>query len=400
MIHLLAGAVGAGLLIVCAGCTIAISPEETVGESTAAIKSSRDPADSQVIRLDHQLSVAPDVSLHVVEKYSPAALGRHHPRRAIVMLTGTLVTSTMYDTDVPDHPEYNALDRMARAGFFAYSVDYEGYGASSHPVDGRIVNKERLLAQVGTVVEWVRWHRWIPRVDLMGASLGTDLAFKLGAVGSPINRHHIGKVILTASVYKSVTPLFQQVFFNPELQAILEGFPYIQTGPEQYGLILNAAEAPAAAWAYEAFPGIYATGPTLEGFRLPAYRAQDGRAKALLFWGDQELISPYEDAALFAAEYGGPIELVRLAGGSHAPFYEPAKEQFWSKVFEFLKPSCGRPADEVTAEEVVLSDIPADDPLAAATATTETSPSGTAFADTSSRNPRTPVKVPERAHAW
>jgi pimeloyl-ACP methyl ester carboxylesterase len=288
---------------------------------------------NKVFSLEHHIRVAPGVQLHVLEKFTAASLLRPH-RRALLMLTGTLVTNNQYDAPSP----YNALERAARAGYFGFAATYEGYGESTIPANGGTVTAERLLPEMGRVIEWIRHHRLVRRVDLLGASLGSSLAVELGGTQSPINRRHVGKLIITANVYKSVTPLFQAVFFNPEFRAFLEGAPngYIQTPPEAYGLIVLQAEPAAAAYAFSAFPGVYATGPTLEGFDLPVFPAQRGRAPMMQFWGDQDPITPLADVQQFQAEYGGPACLSTLPGGGHAPYYEPVKETFWNQTFAFL----------------------------------------------------------------
>lgn len=325
------------LWIALAGCAGVDSvPGESPGVVVQSVEIAPELRD-RVFTLEHFVPVSEGARLHVIEKYTAASVVRR-PRRAVVMLTGTLVTNVQYDADVPGDRGYNALERAAREGYFAFSVTYEGYGQSSHPADGRLVTAERMLRQMGDVVEWVRERRGVNRVDLLGASIGSSLAVALGGVHSPIHRNHIGRLVLTAVVYKSVTPLFQSIFFSPETRAALETAPggYIQTVPEMYGIILARAEPDAAAWAFEHFPGVYATGPTLEGFDLPVFDAQYGRAPALQFWGDQDPITPREDVEQFQREYGGPIRLVVLPGGGHTPNFEAVREVFWRQTFEFL----------------------------------------------------------------
>ena len=177
-------------------------------------------------------------------------------------------------------------------------------------------------------------------MDLLGASFGSSLATALGGSLSPVPTSYVGRIVLQALVYKSVTPLFQSVFFTPEVQQALLNAPggYIMTAPEMYGLILFAADAGAAAWGFENFPDVYATGPTLEGFDLPVFDGQFGQAPALQFWGTSDLITPELDVQQFQDEYGGPVELRVMPGAGHAPYIaEPdLAEAFWGETFDFL----------------------------------------------------------------
>jgi pimeloyl-ACP methyl ester carboxylesterase len=287
----------------------------------------------RVFTLDHHIQVTSEANLHVIEKFTLKSLLRFH-RRALLMASGTLVTNEQWNVPGP----YNALDRAARAGYFGFAATYEGYGQSTIPADGKTVTAERLLVEMGQVVEWIRHRRFVRRVDMLGSSLGSSLAVELGGIHSPINRRHIGRLVLTANVYKGVTPFFQAIFFNPEFRAFLESVPngYLPTAPEAYGPVLAFAEPAAAAYVTANIPGLYAVGPTLEGFDLPVFPAQNGRAPAIQFWGDQDPITPLSDAQQFLAEYGGPSCLSVLPGGGHSPYYEPVKETFWNQSFAFL----------------------------------------------------------------
>jgi len=293
---------------------------------------------NRVFRVDYRLPVGEHRYLHVIEKFSAASLARHH-RRGVFMLTGTLVNADQYDAVLDDgDTEFSVLERVASHGYIGAAASYEGYDDSSHPTNGADVTASRLLPEVGAAVELFRLLHGIDHVDLLGASLGANLAEELGGVASPIDRHHIGRIVVTSHVYKEVTPLFQQAFFSPEVQELFLTAPngYVQTAPPFYALILLQAEADAAAWANATFPGTYATGPTLEGFHIPTFQASDGRAPLLQFWGDQDPITPRSDVDTFQAEYGGPSELAVLPGGGHAPYYEPVREQFWGRFFSFL----------------------------------------------------------------
>lgn len=256
------------------------------------------------------------------------------------MLPGTLVTGEMYDLDTDPALRLNALTEAAEAGFFAYAVTYEGYPGSSLPEDGSTVDAERSLDHVAEIVERIRHARGIPRVDVFGTSFGASLAVGLAGTQSPIPTHHVGRVVVQAMVYESVTPLFQATFFSPEVQALFESAPdgYIETDPSVYGLILAGADPDAVAAGNATFPDVYATGPTLEGFELPVIDVTSGVRPVLQLWGDADLITPFEDVQAFATDYGGPHELRVLPGAGHAPYIgDPdTVDAVYGEMFEFL----------------------------------------------------------------
>jgi hypothetical protein len=291
-----------------------------------------------VFHLDYDLPVGGGRYLHVIEKFSTASLTRHD-RHGLFMITGSLVNANQYDAVLDDGDvQFSALERAARHGYFAAAASFEGYDDSSHPDDGSVVTAERLTPELGTAIETFRILHGLPKVDLLAASVGASIAERIGGIASPIDPDHIGKIAVTSHVYKSVTPLFQQVFFSPEVHQLFLDAPngYIQTAPPFYALILTASEPEMVDWANTNFPGTYATGPTLEGFDLPVFEADEGRADLLQFWGDQDPITPFSDVQQFQAEYGGHASYLVLPGGGHAPYYEPVREQFWTALFAFL----------------------------------------------------------------
>jgi len=286
---------------------------------------------------EHFFSTSNGAVLHVRERYSDLAQARHRPR-AILLLSGTFVTAIQYDARVPGADSYNALDLLAAAGFHAYAVTYEGYGLSSLPADGRDVTAERSLEQMGELVTWIRQRTGARQVDVLGTSMGSSLAVALGGTEGPIPPGHVGRIVLTSHVYRSVTPLMEQLLFSPETLTALANAPggYIGTIPQMYGILLASATPEAAGWGYATFPGVYAVGPTLEGFDLPLFDAQHGRALALQFWGDADLVTPWADVQQFESEYGGHLGVVVLASGGHAPAFEPVRHEFWWRTLLFL----------------------------------------------------------------
>lgn len=295
-----------------------------------------------ITRNEYTVSVKPGTDLRVYEHYTKKAQ-RRSKSRAVLFLPATLVTNLIWNADVPNAPEFNALDRAAGEGYYSYTLDYEGYGNSTHPADGASVTAVRTLEELGEVVEWIRQKRGVSKVDLVGSSLGSSLAVALGGVASPIPPRHIGRIVLTAHVYKTVTPFAAAVLLSPETKALLEAAPngYVDSFPEMYGIILASADPLPAGFCFTNCPGHYATGPTLSGFDLPVFAADLGRAPMLQFWGDQDLITPPSDVDQFQDEYGGPANLEVLEGGGHVPHWESVRDTFWEKTFEFLDPHSG-----------------------------------------------------------
>jgi len=292
---------------------------------------------SPIHRAEHFLDVGDGATLHVVERWSDASLARE-PRRAILMVTATLVTEAQWDSDVPGDPTFNSLDLAAEQGFFAYAATTEGYGQSSHPADGRTVTAERILREMGVVLEWARARSGAEKVDLLGSSLGSSIAFALGGAASPVDPSHVGKVVLTSHIYRQPTVLLQVLLATLGCGPVPPPPPdgYMDTLVAQYAIILWNSEPLAQLWAYQTFPGHYAMGPTSEGCDFPVFTAEQGRAPVMVFWGDHDLLASLPDLEQFCAEYGGPCSITQVPGMGHAPNFEATRHVFWEDVWEFL----------------------------------------------------------------
>lgn len=319
------------------GCAADGAPlEGEIGETSSELAYAP-PHCSLTFSSEHRVDVGSGVKLHVLERHSIRSLSLY-PRRAILMLPPTLATNVIYDAQVPGDASYNALERAALEGYFAYSLSYEGYGKSSQPSHGGSVTAERMLKQAGKVVEWIRTNALADEVDIFGMSVGSSLAVALGGTESTTRSQYIGRIVLASHVYKSVTPFFEEVFFSPEFRGFLESAPngYIETDPSAYGPLMSNLAPAAFTWTTTALSGRYATGPTLEGFDLPVFDATRGRAPALQFWGDADPVTPLSDVAEAQADYGGPIDLHVVPNGAHSLILEEGRGEVWDKTFEFL----------------------------------------------------------------
>ena len=257
-------------------------------------------------RFEHVIDVGEGVRIHVIERFSGRSVLRF-PHRALLMLPATLAANTYFDAEVEGDPSFNALHQAASRGFFGFAMSYEGFGESSLPEDGKTVTAARILDHTGKVVEWIRTHRGVPKVDVFGTSIGAGIAIAIGGTESPIDFHHINRVAIATNVYKTFTPE-AQAMFTPEFKAFLLGLPggYFTTTPATYVPIFAGIDPAALAWANANIPGTYPVGPVLEGFELPFFEAAPGRAPLLQFWGSDSPTTPLSDVEQLQNEYGGP----------------------------------------------------------------------------------------------
>jgi pimeloyl-ACP methyl ester carboxylesterase len=324
---------------------VAVVQQELSSPASAALQT----LCNKEFRFEHVIDVGEDVRIHVIERFSGRSVLRF-PHRALLMLSATLSANTYFDAEVEGDPSFNALHQAASRGFFGFAMSYEGFGESSIPADGKTVTAERMLDHTGEVVEWIRTHRGVPKVDVFGTSIGAGIAIAIGGTESPIDFHHINRVVIATNVYKHFSPETQAVF-TPEFQASLLALPggYITTTPDTYTSIFAGMDPAALAWANATIPGLYPVGPSLEGFDLPFFEAAPGRVPLLQFWGSDSPTTPFSDVEQLQNEYGGPHELVVYEGAAHNPILEPVRHQFWDQVEAFL--------NEGSFHEISLCDV-------------------------------------------
>jgi pimeloyl-ACP methyl ester carboxylesterase len=187
--------------------------------------------DSQhILTIDHYVpnrSMVPSiqgqaVQLYVRERVKPATIQRGTPRddRVVLFVHGA-GTPAEVAFDVP-YADYSWMAYLAAAGFDVFSMDMTGYGRSTRPnvmndvcnlsaeqqtALGRTPCKATHDAQLTTiasdwhdldaVVEYIRALRDVPRVSLVGWSLGGPRA---GGYASR-NPDKIAKLVLLAPAY-------------------------------------------------------------------------------------------------------------------------------------------------------------------------------------------------------
>jgi pimeloyl-ACP methyl ester carboxylesterase len=155
------------------------SASSTVGEVAAA---ARTVVEAGGIVMDEMMvpSSDPDIEIFVRNK-RPAEMTTFSPERTVLFVHGaTYPASTCFDLQLDG---LSWMEYIAARGFDVYLLDLRGYGRSTRPAEmaeapeshAPIVRSETAVQDIGTVVEFVRRRRGIPRLNLIGWSWGTAL---------------------------------------------------------------------------------------------------------------------------------------------------------------------------------------------------------------------------------
>jgi pimeloyl-ACP methyl ester carboxylesterase len=339
-----------------AGCAAEASELEDVGRSEAELGSFPLPSPTllarlaaphrltpaqldEVHRLEHDVYVGPGRRVRVTETFTLRSWLRA-PRRAMLLLPGTVSVGSFYDLDVDG---YRFASTLAQRGFFVFAVDYEGSGDSTYPPNGLDVTHSFLVEANRKVLRYVRLARAIPKVDVLGESNGGAIAAELCA-----DRARTRSCVLSSMIYREGTPFFQAVFLDPGFLGFLASQPngYIPVGPELYFNITSRTSPEVTAAILATQPGVYAVAPLLAPTTLPWFDPTRARVPALILQGTEDNIGAQIDSDLLAADYGsargagGVATIVRIPGAGHIPRIEPApvNEQWTQAVLGFVDP--------------------------------------------------------------
>jgi pimeloyl-ACP methyl ester carboxylesterase len=290
----------------------------------------------EVHELHHYLPVGPGRRVHVTETFTLRGW-LSWPHRAVLLLPGTLSQGSFYNLDVDG---YRFQDTLAREGFFAFAVDYEGSGESTYPANGYDVTHDYLVAANRPILSFIRLARLVPKVDVLGESNGGSIATELCADGRAVR-----SCVLTSMLYVEGTDFFNSVFLDPGFVWFLTNQPdgYLDVGPELYFNILARMSPEVAAATLDTQPGVYAMGPVVVGLSgLPWFDPTRAAVPGLIIQGTEDSIATQADADLLAAAYGsvggGEATVARIEGAGMIPRTEPApyNEQWTDLVLEFL----------------------------------------------------------------
>lgn len=153
-------------------------------------------------------SDTPGVRLQLINKRRRDLEG-FSPARTLVMMHGaTFPSASLFDVAVGGG---SFMDVLARAGYDVWAVDARGYGGSTRlpemsqpPEAGMPLTPARVaIRDLRAAVDFIRQHRGIPRVNLLGMSWGATVA---GAFASEAGEQ-VEKLVLVTPLWLSETPL-------------------------------------------------------------------------------------------------------------------------------------------------------------------------------------------------
>jgi len=205
-----------------------------------------------VVTLEHQVPVGDGQTIFMTESFTLGSWLRW-PHRAVVFLHGPESKGSFWSLPSPD---YNATDMAARRGFFAYAVDLIGVGRSSRPADGSVVFPEASVDPMRTVLRYIRFFRAVPKIDLVGESIGGIVAVHLA--DDPVR---VRSCVLSAMTYED---LIYPGLVTPEFAAFLSSWPdgYMFNPPEFYlGVLARISDETVRQYVFDTQPDYYPTGP-------------------------------------------------------------------------------------------------------------------------------------------
>jgi pimeloyl-ACP methyl ester carboxylesterase len=320
-----------------------VESEDVPREVTERLRDLRhcdDHALDHVYTVHHHVRVGRDRNVHVVEMFTLRAfLGRE--RRGALLLPGPVSVASFYEIDVDG---YRFQSDLARLGMFTFVPDYEGAGESTYPADGFSVDQDFLVGEMRTVLAAMRSLRAIPRVDVIGESIGGGIAAELCDDATRVR-----SCVLSSMLYREGTPFFTSVFLDPGFLGFLRSQPngYLDVGPSLYFNIVAGTTPDVGAAILATQPGVYAVGPLLAPTNLPWFDPTEASVPGLVIVGTLDDIQTQADADDLAAAYGShhhrhrpSARVVHIAGGGHIPRVEPApiNTQFFDAVVDFVDP--------------------------------------------------------------
>ena len=297
------------------------------------------------------------VQLQLINK-RPDNLRHFSPERTLVMMHGaTFSAASLFDVAVDG---VSFMDVLAGAGYDVWAVDARGYGGSTRPPEmsrppegaAPLTPARVAVADLSAGIDFVRRHRSVARLGLLGMSWGATVA---GALASELGEV-VEKLVLVTPLWLSRLPL-----------RIDPGGPlgaYRVVDPKAYGAAWRAAAPEHArqalipeewfeAWV-EATLATDLDSPAADTIRAPSGAVQDIRdhwtagtpiydpaaiaCPVLVVCAEWDVDVRFDMAQdLFVRLTGAPYKrLVEIGQGTHMVLMERNRRQAFDAVVAFL----------------------------------------------------------------
>lgn len=301
----------------------------------------------------------PGIQLYVRNKH-PAGVQRFAPERVLIYVHGaTYPAETAFDLPVDGS---SMMDQLAERGWDVWLLDVRGYSRSTRPpemdrpaADGKpIVNTAVAARDVGSVVDFVKQRRGVPKVNLMGWSWGTSI---MGLYTSTHN-DNVARLVLyapqwlsTSRVPEDAPPLgaYRSVTRAAARDRWLMGVPEDKKAdlipPGWFDQWADATFATDPVGAAQNPPVLRAPNGVMQDSRdywmagKPLYQPSDITVPVLLIHAEWDADLPtYQTAGYFEQLTKTPYKRwVQLGEGTHTVMLEKNRMQFIHAVEAFLE---------------------------------------------------------------
>lgn len=290
---------------------------------------------SEVRKEDLFVPFASGKSIFTTEYSTPQSFLRR-PARAAVFLTAAEYLGEVWDVPIEDR---SAPVMAAMRGFFAYTVDYVGFGRSYHPENGTEVNYRVNAEAVRVLVDHVRLSRRVDRVDLIGEGHGAEVAADLAA-----EPERIRSVVMSSLFYKSLKPGFAKRFFSPKFAAFLRQHSAGYWVPNFVSDTLKHTKDQEI-WDFFLATQedlVVPTGQFLQyfDFGLPVIAAAEAKVPALILHAEFNRFAEVDDMIELKTEWGGDATLIVIEDAHHSIRLEApdVATRYFQELFGFIDP--------------------------------------------------------------
>jgi pimeloyl-ACP methyl ester carboxylesterase len=303
----------------------------------------------------------PGIQLYVRNKH-PAGADKFTADRILIYVHGaTYPSEAMFDLPVGGA---SMMDSLAARGWDVWLLDVRGYGRSTRPpemdkpaADNKpIVDTATAVRDVGSVVDFVKSHRQVQKVNLMGWSWGTAV---MGLYTTTHNAN-VGRLVLYAPLwlikekvptdapalgaYRTVT---REAAYNRWLKGVADDKKGALIPPGWFEMFADVAFATDPEGAKQSPPVLRAPNGVAQDGRdywmsgRPLYQPSDITVPTLLIHAEWDADLPtYQTAAYFAELKSVPYKRwVELGEGTHMVMVEKNRAQFIHEIEMFLEES-------------------------------------------------------------